>query len=305
MDQRSEGRSEHTGRRGASVREADLEFDHVGIDARETGLFEERPDHVDAHREGVTLERSRKGGFGPGGGELVAEDTKGLERVPLAHTATPATPPGRKTRRIPTAAARAGKNCRTLLASTTSKEPSSNGRASADASRQSIGAAPSGAPALAARASIGPLTSLATTCPSRPARRAAARATTPVPLAISSTRLPGAIPTTSSSTSAHGSNTAGTRYRSYPSGTASEVKAEDRSPLRGVDMPMQTATADGDARRAAPSRGCLCAENADAVLAARRRRGARGKRQCGARAADDQRCEYGARRPLDLRKKLL
>ena len=47
-------------------------------------FYEKRPDHIDAHREGVALEGSRKGGFGSGGRELVAVDTKRLERVPTS-----------------------------------------------------------------------------------------------------------------------------------------------------------------------------------------------------------------------------
>jgi hypothetical protein len=82
VDQRSERCSAHARRRRGGIRPADLEFDYFGIDTSETGLYEKRPDDVDPHREGLALERSWKRGFCPGGGQLIAVDTKRLERVP-------------------------------------------------------------------------------------------------------------------------------------------------------------------------------------------------------------------------------
>ena len=165
------------------------------LDRRKSGAFENAPYVAFGHLERLAVKRTREGRLDAGLGERFDVLAERLERSPATHTDRPSVPPGRSTRSISAAAAgRSVKNGMPCWQRTTSKLPSSSGSSVTDASRYSIGAASAGAGTVAACASIAPLTSLATTRPAVPARAAASRATTPVPLATSSTSWPGRTP---------------------------------------------------------------------------------------------------------------
>ena len=80
------------------------------------------------------------------------------------------------------------------------------------------------------------LRSRPTTRPRPPIRSAAARATTPVPQATSSTAWPGATPPASTRWGAHSANRAGTNWDSYTSAASTESWNVSTVPLYATSL---------------------------------------------------------------------